>query len=290
MTRRWRKVGIIAGGGDLPRQLAEGCQASGAPFHVVRLTGYAEDSLKAFPGDDCGLAELGKIIRLLKKAECDSVVLAGLVQRPNFTSLRPDWRGAALLPRVLSAARKGDGALLDVLVETFAAEGFLVIGAEEVSGVMCEARGAIGALSPDETALADMKKASRLIEAVGPFDVGQGAVVREGFVIAIEAAEGTDAMLRRCAPIIARLQGETNEHAHRAGVLLKRPKPGQELRVDLPTVGARTIELAAEAGLAGVAVMAGASLILDAAEAARVADERGLFLYAYDAAELTGRA
>lgn len=286
MNRRWQKVGIIAGGGDLPRRLAEGCESMDAPFHVIRLTGYADEDMAAFPGDDCAIGEIGKIIRILKKMECDSVVFAGLVNRPNFSKIRPDWRGAALLPRVLAAARKGDGAMLDVLVETFAAEGFLVVGAEEVAGVLRTSAGALGQHSPDVTALEDMQKAAALIEAIGPFDVGQGAVVRNGFVVAVEAAEGTDAMLRRAAPIIARLQGEGEDDLQRAGVLLKRPKPGQELRVDLPTIGQQTVELAAEAGLAGIAIAAGESIVLDAEETARRANDLGLFIYAYEASDL----
>ena len=288
MSRRWDKVGIIAGGGDLPLKLAESCVTNEAPFHVIRLNGYAEPAMKTFPGDDCGIGEVGKIIRLLKKAGCDSVVMAGLVHRPNFGQLKPDWRGAALLPRVVAAARKGDGAMLDVLVETFAAEGFLVIGAEEVTGVLSAEPGVLGKVAPDDTAMADMKKAAQLIEAIGPFDVGQGAVVREGFVVAVEAAEGTDAMLRRCAPIIARLQGEGEGASHKAGVLLKRPKPGQEMRVDLPTIGETTVELAHEVGLAGIAIAAGASLILEADKTVQAANTRGLFLYAYNLSDMKG--
>ena len=289
MSRRWEKVGIIAGGGELPRQLAQAAHDMDAPYHVIRLNGFADEAMKAFPGDDAGIGEAGKIIRLLNKSECDAVVFAGLVQRPNFGQLKPDWRGAALLPRVVAAARKGDGAMLDVLVETFAAEGFLVIGAEEVTGVLRSEAGTLGQIVPDDVAYADMKKAAALIEAIGPFDVGQGAIVREGFVVAVEAAEGTDAMLRRAAPIIARLQGEEGDGGHRAGLLLKRPKPGQEMRIDLPTIGARTVELAAEAGLAGIAIAAGESLLLDAEEAIRLADERGLFIHAYSAEELKRR-
>lgn len=283
MNRRWQKLGIIAGGGELPRQLAETCREMAAPFHVIRLAGFADENMRAYEGDDCGLAELGKIIRLLKEADCDSVVLAGLVQRPNFSSLKPDWRGAALLPRVIAAARKGDGAMLEVLVESFGAEGFLVVGAEEITAVLTTDKGVLGKIAPDESAFADMKKASALIEAIGPFDVGQGAVIRDGFVVAVEAAEGTDAMLRRSAPIIARLQGEDlNAARERAGVLLKRPKPGQELRVDLPTIGVQTVELVREAGLAGIAIAAGRSLVLHHEATIEAANEAGIFIYAFE--------
>lgn len=286
VTRRWQKVGIIAGAGALPGELVRGCLAQEAPFHLIRLSGYADAGLAQYPGEECGLAEVGRIIRVLKENECDSVVFAGLVQRPNFTRLKPDWRGAALLPRVIKAARRGDGAMLEVLVETFAAEGFLVVGAEEVAGILSRPAGSLGAMSPTKDDMADMAKAASVIDALGPFDVGQGAVVRDGFVVAIEAAEGTDEMLRRAAVVVARLRGEGGQATGRAGILLKRPKPGQERRVDLPTIGVRTVELAAAAGLAGIGIEAGGSLVIDADATVAKADDEEVFLFAYDRAAL----
>lgn len=286
MARRWRKVGIIAGAGALPGQLVEGCLKQDAPFHMIRLAGYAEPGLSRYPGAECGLAEVGRIIRILKENDCDSVVFAGLVRRPNFGKLKPDWRGAALLPRVVRAARRGDGAMLEVLVETFAAEGFLVIGAEEVAGILSAPPGPLGKKGPSEDDIRDMSKAAAVIDALGPYDVGQAAVVREGFVIAVEAAEGTDEMLRRSAVIVARLRGEAGMATGRAGILLKRPKPGQERRIDLPTIGERTIELVSAAGLSGVAIEAGGSLVVDAKAAVARADEEGVFLFAYDRSQL----
>ena len=286
-ARRWDKLGIIAGGGALPASLARACEAAGAPYTVLRLSASAGEEMDPFGGHEVGLGEVGKAVRLLKAEGCDAVVMAGVVRRPNFASLTPDWRGAALLPKVVAAARRGDGALLDVLVQTFEAEGFLVVGAEEVAGTLEADSGAIGALVPDERAWADMRKAADLVAALGPFDIGQGAVVRGGLVLAVEAAEGTDAMLERVAALPAEVKGfEPGEAQGARGVLLKRPKPGQELRVDLPTIGTRTVRRAAEARLAGIAVEAGLSLILDREAVAHAADEAGLFVYGFTAAEI----
>lgn len=287
MTRRWDKLGIIAGGGALPAQLCAACERDGAPFALIRLLGYADEALTGYPGHDCGLAEVGKVVRTLHAEGCDAVVMAGLVRRPNLASLTPDWRGAALLPKVVAAARRGDGALLDVLVETFEAEGFAVVGAEEVAGGLAAPAGPLGRHAPTDADRADMAKAAEVVAALGPFDVGQGAVVRAGLVLAIEAAEGTDLMLDRCAGLPPEVRGfEPGEAEARRGVLLKRPKPGQELRVDLPTIGAETVSRAADAQLAGIAVEAGVALVLDRAGVARAADEAGLFVYGFEAAEL----
>lgn len=284
MTRRWDKLGILAGGGTLPLRLAEACERRCAPFTLIRLSGYADDKTARFGGPECGIAEIGKAVRLLREARCDALVMAGVVRRPNLATLTPDWRGAALLPKVALAARRGDGALLDVLVETFEAEGFNVIGADEVSNALAADAGPVGTHSPTDDDRADMAKAASLVAALGPYDVGQGAIVRAGQVLAIEAAEGTDAMLDRCAALSA--HEPANAFPAPRGVLLKRPKPGQELRVDLPTIGPETVRKAASAGLAGIAIEAGVALVIDRDAVAEAADKAGLFVYGYRAGEV----
>lgn len=286
--QRWQKLGIVAGGGALPLRIASACQRSGNPFHVIALKGYADPEIAAFHPAECSIAEIGRLIRILKDSDCDAVVMAGIVRRPDFSSLKPDWRGAALLPKVLAAARKGDGAILDVVVQVFESEGFIVVGAEEAAHDLFAEAGPAGSCVPGDADFRDMAKAAALIRALGPFDIGQGAVVRSGLVLAVEAAEGTDEMLARCATLPMEVKGfEPGEEAGRRGVLLKRPKPGQELRVDLPTIGVETVRGAAAAGLAGIAVEAEAALIIDRERVAEAADAAGIFVYGFSSDELT---
>ena len=278
---RWKKLGMIAGGGALPLRAAAAARARGEELFVIRLAGAAEEALRDWPNEECALGEAGRILRLLKEHECDAVVFAGVVRRPDFKTLKVDWRGAALLPKVVAAAARGDGALLNVLVETVEAEGIFVIGAEEVIREVVAGKGAMGALSPREEDLRDCRKAAQIIEALGPFDIGQAAVVADGLALAIEAAEGTDAMLDRCAGLRA-----GREAASPSGVLMKRPKPGQELRIDLPVIGPETIRRAKAAGLCGVAVEAGVAIVIDRDEVVRLADEADLFVYGFTAEEV----
>lgn len=277
---RWRKLGIVAGAGPLPHRVAEACARRGESVHVVRLAGMADADLSAFEGETAGIAEAGRIIRSLKDAKCDAVAMAGVVRRPDFKSLKPDWRGAALIPKLVAAAARGDGAILSALVETFEGEGFIVVGADEAMRELLMSQGALGRLAPDLKQLADIAKGAAVIKALGPFDVGQGAVVASGHVLAIEAAEGTDLMLDRCAALPASARG-----GERAGVLVKRPKPQQEMRVDLPTIGAETVRRAHAAGLAGVAAETGRALVIDQAEVREAADGLGLFVYGFTADE-----
>ncbi|MGV6801826.1 MAG: LpxI family protein [bacterium] len=284
---RWKKLAIISGGGNLPLRLATSCQAGNNQFLMIGLEGYADEAIQNYPYEYCNIAEIGKLIRILKNNDCDSVVMAGIVPRPDFSKLRPDWRAAALAPKIISAARKGDGAVLEVLVSTFEAEGFLVIGAEEVADSLFAPKGAIGKYHPNEKDFQDMRKALDVIRALGQFDIGQGAVIRNGLVLAIEAAEGTDEMLTRCAHLPTDVKGyEPEEERVPRGVILKTPKPDQELRVDLPTIGIETVRKVVQAGLAGIAIEAEAGLIIDKDTVAQEADQHGIFVYGFQRQEL----
>ncbi|MDP2213127.1 LpxI family protein [Phenylobacterium sp.] len=270
------KLGLIAGGGGLPVEIAEACQQAGRPFFVIRLKGFAGADLAGFPGADIGIAELGKCIRTLRGAGCQSVCFAGLVSRPDFAALKPDVRGLKALPGLIAAARRGDDGLLRALLQEFEKEGFIVEGADEAMGDLRLPAGPLGRVRPDERHQADIARAMLVAREIGRLDVGQGAVVCDGLVLAVEAQEGTDAMLRRVADLPRALRGEPGALR---GVLAKAPKPIQETRVDLPTIGLATIERAARAGLAGVAGEAGRLLVLDRDRVIEMADGLGLFVY-----------
>ncbi len=269
------KLGLIAGGGRLPVELAERCVAAGRPLFVVRLRGFADPELQAFDGAEVGLAELGGAFAALKRAKAQAVCLAGLVARPDFSALKPDLRGLRALPGAISAARQGDDALLRFLLGEFEREGFRVEGAHEVAEALTLGPGPLGRYPPSETELADVRRAMDVARALGALDIGQGAVVCDGLVLAVEAQEGTDAMLRRVAELPEAVRGADGK---RRGVLVKALKPIQERRIDMPAIGARTLEHAAAAGLAGVAGEAGGVLLIDREAVIETADRLGLFV------------
>ena len=270
------RLGLIAGGGDLPLQIARHCVETGRPLFVVRLRGFADPTMDAFPGEVVGLAEVGRCIRVLKQAGCESVCLAGNVARPDFAALKPDLRGMAMLPRLVLEARKGDDALLRAVLDEFRKEGFVIEGAHEARSDLVLGAGVLGRHVPDARHKVDIQRALEIARRIGELDIGQGAVVCDGLVLAVEAQEGTDAMLRRVAEDVApALRGEAGR---RRGVLAKAPKPIQETRVDLPTIGPATVRGAAQAGLAGLVGEAGRTLVLDREALVALADELGLFV------------
>lgn len=271
-----KPLGLIAGGGDLPLAIARRCEAEGRPLFVIRLAGFADAHLHRWAGSDFGMAEIGGILKALKAQDCDAVCLAGNVSRPDFKSLKPDLKGAALLPGIVAAATKGDDALLRKILSVFEAEGFAVEGADDILGGDMLPPGALGRVAPTPEQIDDLKKALHVAEKAGELDIGQGAVVVAGLVLAVEAQEGTDAMLSRVAGLPADLRGGPGAPK---GALGKAPKPIQDLRVDMPVIGARTIELAATAGLAGVGGQAGRLILIDRAAIIAAADRLGLFVW-----------
>ncbi|MEW6390831.1 MAG: LpxI family protein [Pseudomonadota bacterium] len=274
-----RKLGLIAGGGALPVELAARCEAAGRSFAVMRLKSFADPALARYPGVDVGLGEFGKVFKALKAEGCEVVCFAGNVKRPDFAALMPDARGLKVVPGLIMAARQGDDALLRRVLDEFEKEGFEIEGAHEVVGEMTLPLGRLGRFYPAAEHMADIDKALMVAREIGRLDVGQGAVVCDGLVLAVEAQEGTDAMLRRVADLPQAIRGSAERPR---GVLAKAPKPIQETKVDLPTIGVATLHRAARAGLAGVVGEAGRLLVVDREAVIAAADELGLFVLGVD--------
>jgi DUF1009 family protein len=272
------KLAIFAGGGSLPFRVIEACTGAKRPFAIFNVEGEADPEIARRAAGQIAYAKFGQTLDMLKREGCTEIIMVGRVKRPDFRALVPDWRTVKLLPKIAAAARGGDGALLKAVAVAFEAEGIHLIGIEDVAVELIAPAGALGAVVPGESNLHDIERGRAIVEALGPFDVGQGAVVCEGLVLAVEAAEGTDAMLARCGTLAEAIRGTS---ASRRGVLVKCPKPGQERKIDLPTIGLPTVEAAAAAGLCGIAIEAGGALILDREALIAKADAYGLFVYGF---------
>lgn len=279
----WRKLGVIAGGGELPILLAEHLAATQRPYFVARIANMADASLEKHPGITLNLGLMGARMDAMREAGVDTVVLLGQVARPDLKTLELDDVARAMLPAILGAMSQGDDALLRALLAEHERAGFRVIGADQVMQDLLAQPGAWGAIAPGEPQMADIRRAATVAAATGALDIGQGVVVCDGLVLAVEAQEGTDAMLRRVAELPATLRGTPQA---RRGVLVKRPKPIQERRVDLPTIGARTIEGIANAGLAGLAIEANGALAVRRADMIAAANRAGVFIYGFTRAEV----
>jgi DUF1009 family protein len=268
-------LGIIAGRGPLPCVLAEAASARGLPLHIVAIRGEAREEIERFPHTWIKWGEIGKMFAALEKNDCGDLVIIGGVNRPDLANVKFDLGALKTLPFLLSLGKGGDDHVLSRIVRFFEQKGYRVHGAGDVAPNLLAGEGTLGKVSPSAEDQADIDMALKVVSALGRLDVGQAAVVVRGHVIAVEAAEGTDAMLVRCAEL--RKSGRTGRHT-RAGVLAKGPKPEQEQRVDLPTIGPDTVLKAAAAGLAGIAVSAGQVLMAEQAKTIDAANQHGLFL------------
>jgi UDP-2,3-diacylglucosamine hydrolase len=263
------RIGIVAGSGTLPRRLVESCRAAGREVFVLAIEGEADPALvQGVPHAWSRLAAAGPALDALRANGVTELVLAGGVRRPSLSSLRPDWRAAKFFARVGYRAL-GDDGLLSAIVKELEREGFRIVGADQLLQAAALPEGPLGRLGPDAEAEADITRGVEIARALGALDIGQAVVVQQGLVLGVEAIEGTDALLRRCGEL--RREGP-------GGVLVKLEKPGQERRVDRPTIGPRTVALAAGAGLRGIAVEADATLVLDRDKMVRAADAAGLFV------------
>ncbi len=267
-------LGIIAGQGPLPCVLAEAVAAHGIPLHIVGIRGEADAEIERFPHTWIKWGEIGRLFGGLEKSGCTDLVIIGAVNRPDFGNVRPDFGAIKALPFLLGLGKGGDDSVLSRIVSFFEDKGYRVHGAGDVAPELLVEEGTLSTKTPSAEDKTDIAMALKVVRALGQLDVGQGAIVAKGRVLAVEAAEGTDAMLQRCADL--RTSGRTR--GARAGVLVKAPKPGQEERIDMPTIGPETMKKVAEAGLAGVAVAAGRVLLAERAATIEAANKNKLFL------------
>ena len=264
------KLGILAGGGPLPARIVQSCLAAGRDVFVIAFENEADPkTCEGVPHVWMPLGKVGATINRLKAEHCTDVVFAGPVRRPSFSQLKPDMRAIKLLGKIRKAAGQGDDAILSILVEELEGENFRVVGADDLLNDVAAPGGNLSDRVPGESDQIDIEMGVRVARALGALDVGQAVVVQQGVVLGVEAIEGTDALLERCARLKREAQG---------GVLVKLKKPQQERRADLPTIGADTVRRAAEAGLNGIAVEEGHSLILDRADVVAEANRLGLFV------------
>jgi len=269
-------LAIVCGGGNMPYRVADAVIGRGRSVVLFALAGWADPAqVKRYRHHWARLGQVGRLRRIARQEGCRDIVLIGALTRPAITQLRFDLTTLMFLPRIIKAFAGGDDHLLTRVSRIIEDLGFRLLGAHEVAPEILVPAGQLGCHAPSARDQADIAVGQALLAAMGPFDIGQAVVVAGNRVIAVEAAEGTDRMLGRIAQL--RSDGALPPSA-KVGVLIKAPKPSQDRRFDLPSVGARTVEAAAAAGLAGIAVEARGVVTADLEEMVRAADAAGLFV------------
>jgi DUF1009 family protein len=269
-------VGLIAGGGVMPFAVADSLIARGIDPVVFALKGACDPvAAERFRHHWISVGQLGRAEKLFRAENCRNLVFIGTLVRPALSEIRLDWSTVRVLGRVWAAFRGGDDHLLSGIGRILEQDGFRMMGIKDVAPDVLMPQGCLTRTLPDENAVADIARGRDVLSALSPFDIGQAAVVIDGHVVAVEDIEGTDGLLTR----VARLRAEGRIRAKAArGVLVKAPKSGQDLRFDLPTIGPRTVEGAVAAKLAGIAIVAGNTIVVEPQSVVEAADAAGLFV------------
>lgn len=269
-------VAVVCGGGSLPATVADALVGQGRGVVMFPLHGWADPAaVERFRHHWIHIGQLGRFSRLARSEGCRDLVLIGTLVRPTIRQLRLDIETLRVMPRIIRAYRGGDDHLLSGIGRILEDYGFRLVGAHEVAPQILAPLGHVGRFAPTPRDEADITRGLALLVATGPFDVGQAAVVADGRVLAVEAAEGTDHMLAHIAEM---RRGGRIRSAAGTGVLVKAPKPSQDRRFDLPTVGPSTVQHIAAAGLAGLAVVAGGVIIVEPARVMALADKANIFV------------
>jgi UDP-2,3-diacylglucosamine hydrolase len=267
-------LAIICGAGGLPFAVAEAARRQGRRVILFALHGWADPArLEPYPHHWVRLGQFGRLCRTARREGCRDVVFIGSLVRPSLWQIWPDLTTLRVMPRVIRMFRGGDDHLMSSIMKIFEEQGFRPVGAHEVAPEILMPQGAVGRLQPSERDQSDITLGFALLRAIGWFDVGQAAIVAGGHVLAVEAAQGTDEMLAEVAEL--RRKGRIRSSG---GVLVKAPKPGQDRRIDLPTIGPQTIAGAARAGLGGIAVVAGEAIMAEAERVMQAADRARIFI------------
>ncbi|HEY3029230.1 MAG TPA: UDP-2,3-diacylglucosamine diphosphatase LpxI [Bradyrhizobium sp.] len=269
-------IGLIAAGGVMPFAVADSLTARGINPVLFALRGACDPvRVERFRHHWISIGQLGKATKLFRAENCRDLVFIGTLVRPALTEIRLDWGTLRVLGRVWAAFRGGDDHLLSGIGKILESDGFRMVGIKDVAPDLLMPEGCLTLKAPDENAAADIARGREVLRALSPFDIGQATVVIDGHVVGVEDIEGTDGLLAR----VARLRAEGRIRARTTrGVLVKAPKSGQDLRFDLPTMGPRTVEGAAAAKLAGIAIVAGNTIVVEPQAVIEAADAAGLFV------------
>ena len=272
-------LGIISGGGQMPNLVAESVVASGRSVVIIALAGFFNSNSGRFPLVSVSPGQVSALFAALRSHHCQDIVMVGEMRRPNLRDLRFDWGIIQQLPTLFQAKGRGDDGAMRLLTRIFERQGFRVKSLRDVAPSLAASFGVIGSVVPNQAASEAIRFGLTLLNANSSFDIGQSVIVHRRRILAIEAAEGTNAMIDRIGEL--RANGRFSVKAP-SGILVKQLKLGQELRNDMPVIGPQTIEAAARAGLEGIAIGAGGVAIGDRTEVTRLADAAGLFVVGCD--------
>jgi DUF1009 family protein len=267
-----KKLAIIAGSGYLPKHVYDACQHNGIKCELIILEGETSPELfNDAKNIKFKAHKISQILRYIRKIGATHLTLAGKVKRANISKLLLDLKGAKLFAMII---KKGlnDNAILKTILEFIEEEGLKIIAPEKVAPSIILHKGPLSKAKPNTSAKEDIKLGLKILKGIASYDVGQALIMQHGLVLGVEAAEGTDELIKRCGEIKQNGEGP---------ILIKIVKPEQDKRIDLPCIGPDTILMAHKYGIRGIAAEAGSTLILDQSNTLKLADKLKIFIFGF---------
>lgn len=273
-------IAIIAGNGVLPIFIRDELISLGHEPVLIGVDNEIAPKLAKHADAILTFGQVGKMFEVLKSKNVDRVIFAGgITKRPDYRKLKLDFLTIKEMPKLLKIVFGGDNSVLTKIATYFKTHNITVVGSHEIAPKLIAPKGVIVGKFSKRTAIPTIKLAVNAAKTIGSIDVGQAAIAEDGRVVALEALEGTDAMINRVASL--RKSGKLNA-SPKMGVLAKMLKPEQDMRADLPAIGPKTVTMVAKAGLKGIVIEAGKSLILDREATIKKAEALNIFIYGYD--------
>ena len=270
MNNKHKKLGIIAGGGSLPQTLINHCLKNERDFFVLAIENNADRAIFTpdIPHEWIRIGQAGTGFKIFNEQNVQEIVMIGTIRRPSLADLVPDLRTAAFFAKI-GLKSVGDDGILRALIKEIESENMRVVGIHEVMPELLVKTGVLTKHKPDKQALADIERGIEVAFELGKLDVGQAVIVQQGLVLGVEGIEGTDKLIERCG---------TYQRKGVGGVLVKLRKPQQDMRIDLPTIGTKTVENLHKAGMRGIAIHAGNALIAEEEKVIALADKYSMFI------------
>ncbi len=260
-------IGLFFGDSKFPKEILKKIKSKKINYTIIDLT-----KKKIFKKDknsySVSIGQFGKILNILKKNKCTKVLFAGKVAKPNLSKLKLDLKGIYYMPRIIKGAKLGDAAILKEIIKILRLEKIKVINSLFFNPELTLKKGIYSKILPNNNDKKDIQKASSKLSKIGKYNYSQGIIVRNNNVIQIEGKLGTKNMLKKCKPL----------RGHKSGVLVKLPKKKQDLRIDLPTIGIKTLVQCKTAGLKGIVLKAKQHVLIEKKRCINFANKNKMFL------------
>ncbi len=260
-------IGLIFGETNLPTEILKNIKKKKIKYLIIDLT-KSKKFRKNRKSFSVSIGQFGKIINILKKNNCKKVLFAGRVSKPNFRKLKLDLKGIYYIPRIIKASKLGDVAILKEIIKILREQKIITLNSLTFNPKLTLKRGNYSKTKPNNDDNKDIQKAIKTLSGLGKYNSSQGAVVRNKKVIAIENNGGTEQMLRKCK----------SQKKYNSGVLVKFPKNKQDLRIDLPTVGLKTLKQCKNAGLKGIVLKNKQNIFLEKKSCINYANKNKMFV------------